>query len=515
MEEFAMSTFLNAFQAESTIGFTENGAMTYTSTLDHNLDFFALASAKRANPGEAVSLFNEAYNENAALSILNLFYLRDVRGGQGERSIFRFCLEQLDSKYLVNENFLRLIPEYGRWDDLLILISRFSKNIDIVSAIVKIVKDQIDMDVKSEHPSLLAKWIPLANSVSNMERRGIAHAITKILGISEKQWRKIIVSIREKLKIVERLMTENRYPEIDYSRIPSKCGFVHRAAFLRNDNERYTQYLEDVSAGKAKMNSSCIYPYEIVAKLRNMLGFGNYYYSRKELSLDGHEIASLVEMWNSLPQFSMSGNILPVVDVSGSMYTPVSGGNAMAIDVSTSLGIYCAEHNTGLFKNHYISFSESPKLIELNPNKLLVEKLNYIYSTEMGFDTNFEKVFDIILNAMTRNNLPKEECPSIVIAISDMEFNSVGCGRTNFDVIKKKYQDAGYEMPQLVFWNVASRGSNVPVRKNENGVVLVSGLSPSIIKFISEGEINPEKFMYNVLLSERYRPVLEVLNNIR
>ena len=187
----------------------------------------------------------------------------------------------------------------------------------------------------------------------------------------------------------------------------------------------------------------------------------------------------------------------------------------MAIDVSTSLGIYCAEHNTGLFKNHYISFSESPKLIELNPNKLLVEKLNYIYSTEMGFDTNFEKVFDIILKAMTRNNLPKEECPSIVIAISDMEFNSVGCGRTNFDVIKEKYQNAGYEMPQLVFWNVASRGSNVPVRKDENGVVLVSGLSPSIIKFISEGEINPEKFMYNVLLSERYRPVLEVLNNIR
>ena len=185
----------------------------------------------------------------------------------------------------------------------------------------------------------------------------------------------------------------------------------------------------------------------------------------------------------------------------------------MAIDVSTSLGLYCAQHNEGPFKNHYISFSDNPKLLKINPERSLAENLLYVLSTDVGYGTNFEKVFQTILNGMVDNHLPKEECPSIVLAISDMEFNCVDA-YTNFESIKNMYSRAGYDVPQLVFWNVASRGRNVPVRKDENGVVLVSGLSPSILKFISEGEINPEKFMMNVLLSERYHPVIEAIAKI-
>ena len=510
-----MSNFLNAFESASTIGTTENGAMTFTSTLNHNLDFFALASAKRANPSEAVSLFSEAYQENPVTALLNLFYLRDVRGGQGERAIFRFCLERVDTQFITNEGFLKLIPEYGRWDDLIVMMYTFSQNVNVVSAIIKIIKNQIDLDTKSDHPSLLAKWIPLPNSVCNPVRKSIAHAIPKLLGLTERQWRKVIVPLRNKLKIVERLMTEGRYPDIDYAKIPSRCGYFHRAAFMRHDCERYTKYLEDLAAGRTKINSGTLYPYEIIYKLRELLGFGSSsYFSRQHLDPSSPEVVSLMEMWKALPEFFTKGNVLPVVDVSGSMFTPVSFGKAMAIDVSTSLGIYCAQHNTGMFKDHYVSFSESPMLIKLNPGKSLAENLQYILSKEVGYDTNFHKVFKVILKSMVRNNLPKEECPSIVLAISDMEFNSVGTGRTNFELIKKKYDEAGYDLPQLVFWNVMSRGRNVPVRKDENGVVLISGMSPSILRFISEGEINPEKFMMNVLLSERYHPVLEAISKI-
>ena len=510
-----MSSFLNAFEAESTVGTTENGAVTFTSTLNHNLDFFGLASAKRANPGEAVSLFVDAYHENPVTALLNLFYLRDVRGGQGERDIFRFCLEKVDVKFMKNEGFLKLIPEYGRWDDLIMMISRFSTNIDVVSAVVKIIKEQLDLDSKSEHPSLLAKWIPLANSVSNMERRGIAHALPKFLGTNEKGLRKIIVPIRTKLKITERYMTEGTYPLIEYAKISSRCGYIHRAAFLKHDNERYTNHLADLAAGKTKINSGTLYPYEIIYRLRELLRFGAhpYFYNEKNIDINDPEIVSLIEMWKALPEFFTKGNVLPVVDVSGSMFTPVSFGKAMAIDVSTSLGIYCAQHNTGMFKDHYISFSESPMLIKLNPEKSLAENLQYILSKEVGYDTNFHKVFKVILKSMVRNNLPKEECPSIILAISDMEFNQVD-NDTNFERIKTMYSEAGYEMPQLVFWNVMSRGRNVPVRKNEKGVVLVSGMSPSILRFITEGDVNPEKFMLNVLLSERYHPVLEAIGKI-
>ena len=514
MEEFVMSTFLNAFESASTIGTTENGAITFTSTLNHNLDFFALASAKRANPMEAVSLFNEAYHENPVTALLNLFYLRDIRGGQGERSIFRLCLERIDPKFMSNENFLKLVPEYGRWDDLILMISKFHKNIDVVGSIVKVIKDQIDLDSKSDHPSLLAKWVPLANSVSNPERKSIAHALPKLLGLTERQWRKIIVAIRDKYNLTERLLTERKYDNIEYQHVPSRCFMIHQTLFSTKDPERFSKFLDDVKSGKVKMSAACIYPFEVIYKLREKINFGGFYWGdTPKFDINDPEIVSLMEMWNSLPSFTAKGNILPVVDVSGSMFTPVSGGKAMAIDVSTSLGLYCAQHNEGLFANHYISFSESPRLIKLDPDKSLIDNLIYILSTDVGYNTNFHKVFKTILKGMVQNHVPQEECPSIVLAISDMEFDCVGSD-TNFETIKKMYQDSGYEMPQLVFWNVASRGRNVPVRKNEKGVILISGLSPSILKFISDGEINPERFMMNVLLSERYHPVIEAISQV-
>lgn len=504
---------LEGIERESTLGFTENGAVTFTSSLNKNLDFFAMASAKRDNPGDAVRLFLAAYQEDPITAILNLFYLRDVRGGQGERAIFRLCLEQIEQKYLLNEEFLKLIPEYGRWDDLIMLLLKSGGRNEISKTIVKIISDQIAIDLKSDYPSLCSKWIPLGNCVSNPGKKTVAKILVNILSISERDWRKIITSIRQKLNLVETKLTEKDYKSIDYSKLPSRAFNKYKTAFFRNDKERITSFLAAVKKGEKKLNSNCIYPYEIISQVRQRLQ--NF----SQGSLSSNELNTFTEMWKALPNYNIKGNILTVVDVSGSMFTNISSySKAQAIDVSTSLGIYTAEHNTGIFKNHYISFSNRPQLIKLHPDFSIVDKLRYIYTTGMGLNTDIQKVFECILNAMKNNNVPKEECPSTILIISDMEFDEAqdwGCRLScNFELIRQKYLQYGYnELPQLVFWNVMSRHDNVPVRKDENGVILISGMSPSILRFISESDdINPEKFMMEVLNSERYLPVKKVIS---
>lgn len=509
LKEDIMGAFLNSFEEASTFGLTENGALTFTSTLNHNLDFFSMASAKRGDPSGAVHLFTEAYNEDPKLAILNAFYCRDVRGGQGERNIFRGCLFHVDQKYLSNPKFLELIPEYGRWDDLFDLVHKYSTNIGITNAIVDIVYHQIQKDLVSSHPSLCAKWFPLANSVSSPERKNTARMLCRSLGWSERDARKRIVSIRKKIHLIEQDLTE-RNITMPLENVPSRAFQKYKNAFMRIIPEKFQEFIERVAEGKAKINANCIYPYEIVAELRNEIRGSSWFETRR--NGDPTILATLCESWKSLPEYSAKGNVLTVVDVSGSMFQQISpGSSAQAIDVSTSLGIYTAEHNSGIFKDHYISFSARPKLLKLNPNMNLAQKLEYVWNTEVGYDTNFAAVFTTILDAMRRNNLPKEECPSTILVISDMEFNRVGDGHTNFEYIKDQYKRAGYDLPQLVFWNVMSRGLNVPVRKDQNGTILLSGVSPSVLRFISDSDITPEKFMMDVLFSERYRPVREVL----
>ena len=516
---------LEGIEEETTFGFTENGAITYTSTLNNNLDFFAMASAKRDTPEDAVRLFIAAYQEDPATAILNLFYCRDVRGGQGERNIFRLCLGEIDRNYLENEEFLKLIPEYGRWDDLMMLLLKFGGREKVSKVIAKIVADQISKDLRSEYPSLCAKWIPLGNCVSNKDKKIVAKTLVNILGMSEKNWRKIITPIRQKLNLVETKLTERDYSSIEYDKLPSRAFNKYKTAFFKNDEERIKEFLAAVSRGEKKLNANCIYPYEIVSQIRQKLRID--YYSGHSSSLFGRispsDLTTYTEMWKALPEFNLKGNVLTVVDVSGSMFTKISSSsNAEAIDVSTSLGIYTSEHNTGIFKNHYISFSEEPKLISLHPNFTIIDKLKYIYTTDAGLNTNVQAVFDCILNAMRNKDVPKEECPSVILIISDMEFDCIEhsayyshgrrSGGTNYEEIRHKYSQYGYDMPQLVFWNVMSRHDNVPVRRDQNGVVLISGMSPAILRFISDGDINPEKFMFNVLYSERYLPVRRVIS---
>ena len=254
-----------------------------------------------------------------------------------------------------------------------------------------------------------------------------------------------------------------------------------------------------MQAGKAKMNVSNLAPYELVEPflIRNFNCFMR--------DLTPEEKQSLNAAWDSLPDFGGEDNTLAVIDTSGSMYW---SGKPLPASVALSLGLYFAERNKGVFHNHFIEFSETPRLIEIK-GKTFADRLRYVASFNEVANTNLEAVFDLVLNAAVKNHVPQNELPARLVIISDMEFDSCvsNAGFSNFENAKRKFEAAGYQLPEIVFWNVASRHRQQPVTMNEEGVALVSGATPRLFGMIAGGVLSPHAFMMEVLESERYAPI--------
>jgi hypothetical protein len=458
---------------------TENGAITYSTSTNEVLDLFAMGGAlRKRNDKEVEQLILKALSSNFELGVKCLFYLRDVRCGIGERKTFRTGLKVLGKNYpKETEKLLSLIPEYGRWDDVLSI-----SGVNIRDFLIK----QLAEDYNSEHPSLLAKWLPSENA-SSPKTKELAIKLRKYLGFSSKEYRNTLTVLREKIKLVEQNMSKRNWKEIEYDKIPSKAGLKYKKAFSKHDAIRYVKYLEDVKSGKKEIKTGTLFPYEIVRQ------------ARKE------ENETLELLWKNLPDYTNNKKAIVVADTSGSM-----AGNPL--DIAVSLAMYFAERNKGVFSNKFITFSQRPTLQEVK-GRTLSEKIKNLDRTAWESNTNLQAVFDLILNTAVENDIP-EELPSTIYIVSDMEFDEaimLNKSRTNFEAIRMKYYDAGYNMPTLVFWNVDSRNNNLPVSKNQDGVVLVSGCSPSVFKMITEG-MTPEKFMLKTLNSERYNKIGEALN---
>ena len=297
---------------------------------------------------------------------------------------------------------------------------------------------------------------------------------------------------------IENHLREKDY-SFDYAKQPSKAMFKYRKAFLRNDGERYNAFLEAVSSGEKQLHADNLAPYEIV---RSALDANRWGFNAR---LTDGEKAALNASWASLPDFCDNRNALAVVDTSGSMYCY---DNALPAAVALSLGLYFGERNTGIFHNHFIEFSSRPQLIEIK-GKTFAERLEYLCTFNEVADTNVEAVFDLILDAAVRNNVPQEELPETLYLISDMEFNT--CVRnasvSNFASAKRRFAEHGYRLPQIVFWNVASRNSNQPVTKNEQGVALVSGCTPRLFSMVASGDLSPYSVMMDIIESERYAKI--------
>ena len=468
---------------------TENGMTTNSSSLNSCVDLFFNIGAMRGQDKERLfSNFSIAFIEDPIRALKILFWARDVRGGAGERQIFRDIITYLakNHKEAIAPN-ISYIPLFGRWDDLLSL-----SGTSLQSEAFYLIKSSLE-----EGNGLCAKWMP---------RKGpIAARLREYMKMSPKQYRKTLVNLTS---VVETAMCSGEWNAIDYGKIPSVAAARYQKAFWKNDEKRYADYVESLQKGEAKINAGAIYPYDVIKSMR---------YGKKEVA---------TEQWKALPNYmeNVEGEmILPVVDVSGSMSCPAGGNkNVTCMDVALSLGLYISERNEGPFKDAFITFSGSPKLQYLKGN--LNDRLTQLSRAEWAMNTNLQATFQLILNQATKHGLKEDEMPTKILILSDMEFDAAtsvnryswGGNQENQaewnpsaqEMIAKQYKASGYKMPQIVYWNIQSRNGGVPVSFDTKGTALVSGFSPSIMTSLLGGAIeSPIQIMEKTILSERYEMI--------
>lgn len=418
-----MNTFMNGLQNATNYTLTENGGVTHKSTGGALMDLFAMGAAMRSRSEEDVILmFKKAYQENPVYALKCLFYIRDVRGGQGERRFFRTVMKYLASKETdaVRRN-MKHIPEFGRWDDLYVFVGT-----PVEKDAMAIFRKQLELDVQCKTPSLLAKWLKSENT-SSVESRRLGNITRQHLNMSHKQYRKTLSILRARINVLERLMSENRWDEIEFDKIPSRAGMIYKNAFARHDLERaaseknvqtYEEFAKDATT---KVNAKALYPYECVSEALKVFRT-SYGWNSKPLALDDTNRLMVNKYWDNLTDYfnGASFNGLAVVDTSGSM---VRSDAAAPINVAISLGLYCAEKAKGPFAGHYVSFASRPQLIATEGVDF-VDKVGRIYRTNLVDNTNIEATFDLLLSTALQNNCSQEDLPQNIIVISDMEFDA-------------------------------------------------------------------------------------------
>lgn len=479
--------FAEALRNETTWTTTENGAVAKNTTGDACLDLFGTIGALRnADILRKIRLFEEAYKEDPLLATKILFYARDVREGLGERQTFRDLLIYLANNHpeAVKEN-IWLIPQYGRYDDLYALVAT-----GCAPEMWEYMKTQFELDIKNmragESVSLLAKWIKTPDTSSKISRKlGIMTA--KKLGYSVRDFKRILRELRKYIDVTEVKMTANEWGKIDYSAVPSRAMTLYRKAFGRHDSERFTDFVDKAVKGEEKINSSTLYPYDLVEKY-----FNGYHTAT---SLD-----PVVEaQWKQLPNYVEPGtNAIVIADTSGSM-----AGRPMCS--ALGLALYFAEHNTGAYHGLFMSFS-SKSTVHSVKGSTLFEKLCNVNKSDWGGSTNLKAAFYNVLEIAVKNNIPENEMVKSIIVISDMEIDRCTDGQwTFYDQMREDYRESGYEIPNVIFWNVDSRNDVFHADASRKGVQLVSGQSASTFKQLVDSiGLTPVEMMHKVIDSDRY-----------
>lgn len=446
---------LDGMKKNSTITNTK-GSEYYASTYDCNLDVFTMLSRYNSNK-EIIRLFNNALNEDESLALANLLYILDIRNGKGERRIFKIIFKNL----CVNNPScaLRVLPfisKLGRYDYVLVGLDT-----PINDEVISLIKKQLTEDLKSTNPSLLAKWLP--SHRTHKLNSLIARKIMSALNMTEKEYRKTLSELRSKLNIVEKNLTEKKYDNIEFSSVPTKAMIKYVNAYMNRMSEKYSNYKSQVKKGEAKINTDGLFAYEII---KNILW-------SKEVDNELYDL-----MWNNQKDVlkGCQSNVLVMADTSGSM--TCYGGIPYA--TSVGLALYTAERNTGIFKNHFLTFSDKPYLCEIK-GKNIIEKVDNIPCYVAN--TDIDKAFELILETAKKNKLKQEELPSHLLIISDMEFDQGVYSKngTNLDGWKQSFNDEGYKLPIIIFWNVAGVSYGVPATKFDHDIGMISGFSTNIL----------------------------------
>jgi hypothetical protein len=474
-----MSTFVEAVANQEAR--TANGMKARKSTANAVVDLFYNIGASRGK--NIVPAFTAAFVEDKDLALRVAAWARDVRGGSGERQLFRSILVYLEKTDVeAAKALLAKVPELGRWDDLFVF-----KTKEMKEAAYSMLGDAL-----RAKNGLAAKWTP---------RQGpIAVEIREFFGMSPKFYRKSLV---EMTKVVETQMCAKEWDAINFSHVPSLAASRYKKAFNRN-TEKYAEYVTALVKGKdptVKVNAAAVYPYDVLKGRINT--FGN-------TSFDKTELDFIQKQWEALPNFVGDANILPLVDVSGSMSCPAGGRDSKSgvtcMDVAVSLGLYLADKNKGKFKDTFLTFSSTPELITLKGD--INQKIGQMVTSKWDMNTNLNAAFKKILEVALSSGVPQSEMPEMVLILSDMQFDA--CVKHNdsaMEMIERKYQNAGYAVPKVVFWNLNASYGNAPVKFDKSGTALVSGFSPAIVKPLLSCDIDsfsPESIMMETIMQDRY-----------
>lgn len=498
-----MNEFLNALKNDTNYGYTENGGIKHNSTMSKVLDMFGMGGSMRnRNEDDILHMFKCAYGEDPELALRCLFYLRDVRGGQGERRFFRVILHWMGN-HMVDEveHLIPMISEYGRWDDLFELFNTKSEPAML---------GYIYHTINKNEDHLIYKWLPSINA-SSRTTKSRGRKIASEFNMTEREYRKMLTEGRKACNLVESLMSQNHWDQIAFDKLPSRAGLLYKNAFMRRE-ETKARYMEFMSDEKTKVNASVLNPVEIAHQIFNYRGWNRP---------SATERNAWQKYWDNLKDY-YNGHEEPgiaIVDVSGSMC-------GQPLEAAVSMGAYIAERGKGPFQNHFITFSNNPQLVEFSGVDIY-DKFIRAESAEWGGSTNIEAVFNLLLDTARRNHVAKEDMPKTLYIFSDMEFNGCICSgpisrdrwaspsrplnerqiNTVIEAQARKWQQYGYEIPRVIFWNLDARHDNIPAIGD--GFSYVSGFSMNMIECILSGKDGYD-LMLEKLNSERYQPITSV-----
>jgi len=469
-----MNTFVNAVTNEATTTTTENGALTYTTSLDACVDlFFQIAAIRGKGAGRVEPIFRRAYAQNPDLATKIALWVRDIRGGAGERQTFRDVmkiLEKTDVDRLIR--ILPLVPVVGRFDDLFIF-----DNPKVKDAAFAVWGHAL---MNGDTAGLAAKWAPRETGA----KKAVARELMKAYELTPKRYRVLITTLSN---TVEQKMSANLWDEIEFSHVPSVAASRYSKAFRKHQPIRYDEFIQKAMSGEAKINASALFPHDVTMRTGDA------------------ETANA--LWKALPDYVPEGmSFMPVIDCSGSMWLPEAkvSKNVYAGDIAIGLGIYLAERNKSAFKNLAMTFASTPSYIKVPVTDSISDKVYSVRRAANGYSTDLNATFRLILKTAVENSVKQEDMPDYLLILSDMEFNVAGSNTTNFEEAKRQFAAAGYKTPKLIWWNIASRNGVVPVRAGDKGTAMVSGYSPAIVKSLLTGEIDPVSIMLKTVDVERY-----------
>lgn len=493
--------FFEQMQVTNNVGTTANGAKAFATTMYKNLDFFAQAGAMRNwSEQKILQSFYSAFAEDRVAAVKLLFYFRDIREGQGERRLFRIIFHDLCKRYPDQaKQLILLISEYGRWDDLYCTMDT-----PVESATWSVIGRQLTEDLhnytQNQPISLLAKWLKSERTHGKTNALGLK--TRKALGLTSKEYRKTLSTFRKHIDVVERKMSAAEWDSINFAAVPSQAMLKYNRAFDRN-TPTFAQYLELVAEGKSKINSTTLYPYQLVGRI--LQRHDSYYDFDDRDLISPAERKTLDEQWKALPNYvpPNAGNALVIADVSGSME-----GNSISapINISIGLALYLAERTVGTFHNKFMTFTTEPDLVEIRGEDL-VEKVGFLAQADWGGSTNLRAAMNLILRTAIVHNTPQKEMPEKLIIISDMQFDQGTSTDYLAHELAAEFAYYGYTMPSIVWWNAEATNSTFPMTAEEEGL-MVSGASPRIVEAVLSNEfITPYDLLQEVLNKPRYKVV--------